>query len=521
MRDHRRTITQATIGIALLVLVSKAVGFVREIIIAYQFGTGIEYDTYLIAVSVPIALYSLAGYAFSNLFIPRYGYAVSSDDPKGGLRALWTDVNLSFLTAVAVAFAIIAVAPQLIRLIAPGLASARMPEAVFITRVSSVVVILGVAEAFFRSVLNAEKRFMLPAVGPVIANLVVIACILIFADRISTRAILYGIVAGYTVQVLFIFIPFARIGILSSFRARILQRKTGVFLATAVVILVIEGASQVYAVIDRYFASSMAEGIVSALGYAYMLSSLPAAIFAYALSTALFPYMTDASARSDDDRTAHLITRGVCVALLLALPATMIIWVFADELVILLLRRGAFDMQSVAYTSDLLRYFALGLAGQFLIWVLSRAYYAGRRYTLLVVQVVIVVVAKIVFSVLGIRAFGYVGLAIASSISYVVGALVLLGFAGRLLARVDGGAILLYVVRVLMATAAGFAVAWLLSDRLLAGETGFITLLWRLPVGIASGLAIFVGAGYMMNISDIRQAITRLMQRRNAGGDTN
>jgi putative peptidoglycan lipid II flippase len=76
------SIQRVTVGIALLVLLSKGIGFVREIIIAYRFGTGIEYDVYLVAVSVPIALFSLFGYAFGNLFIPQYGYAVASGDKK-------------------------------------------------------------------------------------------------------------------------------------------------------------------------------------------------------------------------------------------------------------------------------------------------------------------------------------------------------------------------------------------------------------------------------------------------------
>jgi putative peptidoglycan lipid II flippase len=286
MGARRQSIEQATIGIVLLVLVSKAVGFAREMIIAYKFGTGIVYDTYLIGVSIPLALYTLAGYAFSNLFIPRYSYAASGEDRRSGLRSFWSDVNLSILVAVAVTVGIIAFAPHIIRLIAPGLDDAHVPEAVFIARVSSVIVILGVLEAFFRSVLNAEKNFLIPAAGPILANLVLITIIIGFAGRISTLAILYGVVAGYTAHALLVFVPFSRTGIFRYFHAQFVQRKTGVFVATAAIILVIEAASQVYAVVDRYFASEMVAGVVSALGYAYMLSALPTAIFAYALSTA-------------------------------------------------------------------------------------------------------------------------------------------------------------------------------------------------------------------------------------------
>jgi putative peptidoglycan lipid II flippase len=521
MGARRQSIEQTTIGIVLLVLISKAVGFGREMIVAYKFGTGIEYDTYLIGVSIPLALYTLAGYAFSNLFIPRYGHAVSGDDSRSGLRVFWTDVNLSLLIAVAVMFAIIVFAHEIIRLIAPGLDAAHIPQAVFISRVSSVIVVLGILEAFFRSILNAEKKFLIPAAGPILANVVLIAVIIAFAGRISTRAILYGVVAGYTAHAILVFVPFTRTGILRSFYARIFHRRTGSFLAVASIILIIEAASQVYAVVDRYFASEMVAGVVSALGYAYMLSALPTAIFAYALSTVLFPYMTDASAGADTARSAHLITRGVCVALLLALPATMIYWVFSRELVLLLLRRGAFDMRSVTFTSDLLKYFALGMAGQFLIWVLSRAYYAGQKYGLLIFQVVMVIAAKIVFSIIGVDAFGYIGLAVASSVSYIVGAIVLLTFTGSILVKVDGRAILAYVVRVLIATAAGFGVGAALNVWMVAGTTQFGPLLVRASIAIGSSLLAFVATAYAINIPDVRNLAARVLLRERGHGDQN
>jgi putative peptidoglycan lipid II flippase len=328
MSAPSQTIRQATVGIALLVLTSKGIGFLREVIIAYRFGTGIEYDVYLISVSVPIALFSLIGYAFSNLFIPRYSYAVSEPDRSRGLSVLWSDFNLSLLAAVAAMLAIIITAPHLLRLIAPGMDSRYLPEATLIIRVSSFIVILAVFEAFFRSVLNAQKHFLIPAAGPVLANVVLITSILFFSGAISTRAILYGLVFGYLAQTVLVYVPFRKTKIFEFFSFRIFHRHSGKFVTTAVIILIIEGASQVYTIIDRYFASSMPAGIVSALGYAYLLIMLPVAIFAYALSTAIFPYMTDAFAGKDHHKSSHLLTRGITVSLLMALPATMIFWVF-------------------------------------------------------------------------------------------------------------------------------------------------------------------------------------------------
>jgi putative peptidoglycan lipid II flippase len=514
MNDQSNSIKQATIGIAVLVLVSKGIGFLREIIIAYRFGTGREYDVYLIAVSVPIALYSLFGYAFSNLFIPRYSYAVADGRDRTGLGRLWRDLNLAMATAVAITGLIIVFAPWLLVLIAPGLKAEAMPEAVLIVRWSAIIVVLGVAEAFFRSVLNAEKRFFIPAAGPILANIVLIASILLFSDRLSTRAILYGLVLGYLAQTILVYIPFLRTGVTRFFQARLFHHDTRTFVNAAMIALAVETAAQLYAIIDRFFASSMPAGIVSALGYTYLLIMLPVAIFAYALTTALFPFLSDAFAAGDRDRSAHLLFRGLSVSLLLAVPTMLVIWIFSDQLVTLLFRRGAFNLQSVDYTSTLLQYFALSLPGQFLLWILSRAYYGARRYVPLVINVIVMMAAKIIFAALITAGYGYVGLAISSGISYTIGAILLLAGSRRYVAHIDGRGLALYFVKVVAAAAAAYPVARLLHGEFAAGWQHFSQLIIGLPLIIAASLAVFVAVGYLLGIPDLHRLHLRPFRKR-------
>jgi len=521
MNARSQSIKQATIGIALLVLISKGIGFLREIIIAYRFGTTIEYDVYLVAVSIPIALYSLFSYAFSNLFIPNYSQAVSGVDKESGLKAVWADFNLSLLAATVAMLSLIALAPQIIRLIAPGFHAAHLPEAALIMRVSAVIIILAVFEAFFRSVLNAEKSFLIPAAGPILANAFIIGAIVFFGGSLSTHAILYGLVLGYLAQTLMVYVPFRKIKILDHFHVGFLRDHSGKFITAALIILIIESASQVYAIVDRYFASGMDAGVVSALGYTYLLIMLPVAIFAYALSTALFPYVTDAFVGQDRGRGAYLLTRGITVSLLLALPTTMILWVFSDEIVILLFRRGAFNMQSVVHTATLLKYMALGLSGQFIIWVMTRPYYAARKYGVLIAYVGVALATKTVISIIGVKSWGYIGLAVASSISYTAAAALLLLSARRMLTRVDAGCILVYFIKVLIATAAGYFAARLMYGLTVAGQDGF----GRLAVGLSAAMAVTILAvlavGYVLNIPEIRDLPGIMRRRPEIGVDKN
>ncbi len=519
MNPTSRSIKQTTIAIALLVLVSKAIGFVREIVIAYRFGTGLEYDTYLIAISIPMALYTLIGYSFTNMFIPAYSQAVMADDRQTAFRSLAARFTVSLAAAAAVTLVLIAIAPYLLRLIAPGLPESRLDEAVLITRISSVIILFAVMEAYFRSALNAEKQFLLPAGAPIMANVVMIAAIVGFAGRLSTRAVLWGLVCGYLVQVAVNFLPFRRLGAGAVSLRLKFEKNMSAFFSAAVIILLIESAWQVYALVDRFYASSMPPGIVSALGYSYLLIMIPVSILAYALSTALFPYLSEAFAQNDPARSAHLLERGITVSLLLAVPATVICWVYCEPLVTVFFRRGEFNRQSVEYTSQLLKFSALGLSGQFLLWIMSRAFYATGRNGLLFWLVAAAVLIKIGAAAAMVGPFGFIGLAASSSISYSIGGIGSVVVAAISIARIDGRAVLVYVGKVGLAGAAAWGVAAGLTRLIPVDQGGLGASAAVLILGSAVTMLVFGAIAWMVNISDVRTSVN-LLTRKGRYGDS-
>lgn len=512
-------IRRVTIAMALVVLLSKIIGFAREVIIASRFGTGIVYDTYLIAVSIPVALYTLIGYSFTNLFIPAYTQAAMADDKEAAFRSLAGRFTVSLAAAAVATVVIFAAAPTLLGWIAPGLPEVRLAEAVSIMRVSSIIILFAILEAYFRSALNAEKWFLLPAAAPIMANVVMITAVVAFSGRLSTGAVLWGMVLGYLVQVVVNYIPFHRLGApVFSFRLRA-EKAMGIFFSAAVIILLIESAWQIYALVDRYYASAMPAGIVSALGYSYLLIMIPVSILAYALSTVLFPYFSEASARGDAARSAYLLERGIMVSLLLAIPAAIICWVYSEPIVTVFFRRGAFDERSVAYTAQLLKYSALGLAGQFLIWIMSRAFYAAGRNLLFLGLATVMVAVKVGAAAVLAGPLGFIGLAVSSSLSYSFGALAAIIVAAVCITRIDGRGVLVYVARVALSGTVAWGAAWGLV-RLMAGGgvEGFGASIAVLIPGAAGTMLVFGVMAYLLNIPDVRALPRRLFDKRRNDG---
>ena len=512
MTNASQTIRQATIGIALLVMISKGAGFIREMVIAYEFGTNASYDVYLVAVAIPIALFTLVA-GISNLLIPAYSEAAVSPDKSTGFNSLWRKVNVLFLAIAIITAIVIAFARPLIQASAPGFDADQVDRAAAMCRVASLIVIAGFLEMFFRSCLNCEKKFYIPAAGPIATNIIIISSILLFSEQLSTRAILYGLVIGNILQAGIVYVAFRSCEMRSFFTSKLIQRGTARFYSTAVVILIIEGSSQLYSIIDRYFASSLDPGVISALGYTYILYQLPISIFAFALSTAIFPFLTDSSARDDKTETGRLLTNGIMVSLLLSVPITVIFFVFSKEIVILVFQRGAFGAQSAEMTSALLKYFILGMAGQSAIWLMARAYYASKHYTILIINIVVAIGIKIILAYGLLDSLGEISLAVSNSASYIVSALFLIVMAGLIIAPIDWKSVLGYVTKLAIATGAGYAAAWYLQSHVTAGINDFSGLIVKVPVMILGTAAIIVMVGYFVRIREIRDVADYLLRR--------
>lgn len=493
-------------------LVSKAVGFIREMVIAYHFGTAAEYDIYLVAVAIPIALFALIS-GLSNLFIPVYAEATAAKEPGPEYSHLWKNFNLMFVLAVVLTAGIIAFAHSLIHITAPGFTAEQVNQATKICRVASIIILFSCLETFFRSALNSEKKFYLPAAGPIAANIVFISFVVFFSKSLSTYAILAGLVCGYFIQMLLVLAAFRSCLINKYFTLRVTAKTTNRFFYVAVVIVLVETASQLYTIIDRYFASSMHDGVISALGYTYILFMLPVSIFAYALSTAIFPYLTDSVVQKDRSATGALLTRGISVTMLLALPVSMLFWVFAREIVVLVFQRGAFDAASVTVTSGLVRVFALGMVGQSLIWLMYRAFYAARQYNTLLVNIIIAIVVKVALAYLLFSRLAELSLAYSSSISYSVSALFLVVLAGFSIAPLDWKAILRYVIKLSIITAIGAAVALYLQATFITQGGDFGKLLVMLPIIIAGTVIIMGIIAFVINIAEVREIVAAIYKR--------
>jgi len=282
-------------------LLSRVLGFIRDMIIARAFGAGTATDAFFAAFRLPNMLRELLGEgALSAAFIPVFSESMTKKGRGAAWRLVWSVLILLGVVLVLISVAGILLAPLLIQLIAPGFQSipAKLNLAVLLARMMFPYILFVGLAALLMAILNAQGHFATPALSPSMLNLAMIGCALFLAPHIDPPilALAIGVLLGGAGQ-LVIQIPVAwRRGMRAHQELNLRDPDIGRIarlMAPGVAGLAI---TQVNVFIGTFLASFLAEGSISILYYAFRLIQFPIGVFGVAIATAAFPAMAKQAA---------------------------------------------------------------------------------------------------------------------------------------------------------------------------------------------------------------------------------
>ncbi len=442
-------VRSAIFGVASVIFVSKALGFLREIVIANKFGTTADYDLYLIAIMLPALFYGIINYAGFYFLVPYFSKKELEREGESS-ESPWAVVNLNLLFSLIVVALTILMAPIAMKLWASGLNIGQFETIVFYSRVTSAIIFLGATEATMRAILNSRDIAVFPAFGFAIFNIVSIVSILSFYDSFGVGAIAIGLVGGLFVQNLFLFIRTLQIKSLPEFSIEMLNEKSKLIISAASLLLIIELFNKAYFLIDRYFAVSLGEGVISALNYSHVLIQLPEAVIGFAIGAVVFPLFSKSSVE-DKTRFAQLYKKTVTIAIFVSAPLAIFFYLGAPEIIQLAFMRGSFDFDSVEKTVALLRPFAPSIVALFILATSIRACYSNNWTKQVLVMTLLLFAVKLISTYFFVNRFGFPGLSAGSSFSQVLMAMILMIFIVQKLPKDSVTGILSIIVRNLMA----------------------------------------------------------------------
>jgi putative peptidoglycan lipid II flippase len=377
-------IARSTGVLALATGASRVLGFVRDIFLAGLFGTGVQAQAFVVAFRLPNLLRDLvAEGAVTSAFVP----VLSWYRAKGRVEEFWR-LSQALLTRVlvvvcAAGLAGTLAAPAIVRLIAPGFAEdpEKLALTVRLTRILFPFVALVGLWAYFMGLLNSLRHFAMPALGPAILNLAMIAACIWFVPRTTPGilAVAVAVMVGGVVQ-LAVQLPVAvRLG----FRWRWRWRHPG----SAEVMRLLgprtvgAAAYQASVLVHTALASLggvVGEGAVAALYFANRLVQLPLALFGTASAQASLPLLSEQAAQGNLAAFRATLLAVLRMVGFVMLPSTVGLMVLAFPIVGGLFERGAFDHRSTVMTAQALICYALGLVAYAVAKVLTGAFYALR-----------------------------------------------------------------------------------------------------------------------------------------------
>ncbi|MEM1089162.1 MAG: murein biosynthesis integral membrane protein MurJ [Pseudomonadota bacterium] len=420
---------KATGIVSLMTLLSRVLGFVRDVVLARSFGASAATDAFYVALKVPNLLRRMfAEGAFSLAFVPvfsEYRAQRTPEELKGLLDAVAGALAAVLLVIVAVGmFA----APVLVAVFAPGFIGEadQFALATDMLRITFPYALAICLTALAGGVLNSFGRFAVPAFTPVLLNVALITAALALAPRMAEpiKALAWGVLAAGIIQLAFQIPSLMRLGLLP--RPGWNWHHEGVVRIRKLMLPALFGSSvaQLNIMLDTLIASLISVGSITWLYYSDRLLEFPLGLFGIALSTVILPTLSRLHARTESQGFAEALDWGLRLGLMIALPAALGLILLAQPLVATLFNYGSFADTDVINTAASVIAYGAGLPAFVAIKVLAPAFYS-RQDTRTPVRVAVIamvsnMVLNVLFVVLLMRypvAPPHAGLAAASSLS--------------------------------------------------------------------------------------------------------
>lgn len=375
---------KALATVSSLTLVSRVLGFVRDMVIARAFGAGIYTDAFFVAFKLPNLLRRLfAEGAFSQAFVPVLGeYRNSRGETE---TRLLVDRVATVLGAALIAVSVIGVlaAPLIVYLSAPGFAATpdKFSVTVELLRITFPYILFISLTSLAAGILNTWSRFSVPALTPALLNISFIVFALWLAPYFHPpiMALAWAVFIGGVLQLAFQLPFLLRVGMLP--RPRWSPHDPGLRKILSLMAPAVLGVSvsQLSLWVNTIFASFLVTGSVSWLYYADRLMEFPTGLLGVALGTILLPSLSRSFAERTPAEYSTLLDWGLRLTFLLAAPCAVALAVLALPLIATLFRHGEFGAHDVFMTQRALVAYSLGLLALILVKVLAPGFYARQN----------------------------------------------------------------------------------------------------------------------------------------------
>lgn len=481
-----------------ITLVSKIIGFGRELLLSYFYGASNVTDAYLIAITIPSVILGFVIQSVASIYIPQYSGIENVEGREVADKYTSNLINIITLLLTLIVIVSVVFTEPLIKIFASGFEGKTFDLTVRFTRISIFSVYFIFLTRLFSAYLQIKNSFIITSlIGIPHAILLIIS--LILSVKIHIIMLPIGIVAAATFQLIFLTPLLLKKGykhkILFDFRDENIRKMT----IMSVPVMMGLSVNQINVLVDRTIASRITEGGISSLMYARYLNDFMVAIFVLSLTTVIFPNISKLAAANNMIAIKKSLKESITTINIIIIPATVGFMVLASPIVSLIYKRGAFDATALTLTSSALFFYSIGMLGASFRTVLSKFFFSLGDTKTPNLTAIVAMVINIILNIILSKYLGIGGLALATSIAAIVSTGLMFISLRKKIGSFGMRKISISFLKILFASLVMGGLAKLSFNYLTASLSQNLSLLHAIGVG---GISYFVII-YFMKIEDV------------------
>jgi putative peptidoglycan lipid II flippase len=524
MKNQVAQTTKTLMIVTLIVLFSETMGFLRDVLIAGRYGTGILSDTYFAVAGITILLFNLIVNSVITTVIPILSHVEAEHGKRQ--KIIYTGKILTLIGLTTLVMAVLAeiFAPLLIRLIATGFGTAQFNLAVRLLRIGIPGIIFSGMVGVLSGFLQSEGKYYASSATRIIFNLTCILYLLFFSTRFGISGLMAAAVTGSLMQFLILGKDLRLTGfnyrlsyktktICRNIREdlylkRVIKLSLPVFLGVAIYDL--------NTMLDRAFASFLTVGNISQLTYANKIETLVISIFITGLMTVAYPEISQKVADQDLAGFKTVFRRTLNLSIVITLPAAAGLIILGQPVVQILYQRGEFSGQATEITARVLAMYAVGLLGKSIREVTVRTFYALEKNKTVLVNSGITLLLNLLLNFSVIRFARVELLALMTSAAILITTLILLIQLRHKTGELGLKNVLLCSIKSLFATIIMALLTCFTYQTLLGminSESNFqVFLILALTIIIA--VIVYVVLIYLFKVKEVREIIDHVLHKK-------
>lgn len=497
----KNKIFKATFIVMIMTILSRMIGFGRDMLAAYHFGVEGSYDIYVASVAIPESVFMIVGLAISTTFIPILS-EIRHNKSKDEMFKFSNNVItiLGILSIVVIVLGLI-FTKEMVSIFVPKFTKEQIELTIFLTRITLLNIILLCVNVCFLSILQVCEDFIIPSILGLFFNFPIIIYLAFFGE-VSIIGLAIANVVGNLLRVLVQIPSLYKQGYKFRLYINLKDEQLKSMMILILPVIVGAGANSINMLVDKSLASGLNTGAMASLEYSQRIVTFANTAITTSIVSVIYPLMANRLNAGDKQGFIKYLTKSIIIICLFLIPITFGMLFLSKEIVAVFYERGKFDSSAVILTSMALLGYSLQLPFAGIRDILNSSLFSMKKTKVTTINGIIGVVINIILSIILSKYIGVLGIAVATSVSSLVIALLLLNSTRKLVGSFNISEVIIKISKIIVSSTLMILILYF-TNTLLRVENSFAIIL----IDGSLGAMVFMIMCRILKIEEFNEAL--------------